>query len=152
MAKVQILVGTTNGKALQIAKVLGALLERLGHVARLNETPQAADLVQDLEEVLLICCSTTGDGELPRSLYPLYLALEDRSIDMRDRAFAVVALGDSRYRQFAQAGYMMENAFYLSGAKRIGEIFTLDAAHVANQPMAAAQWAQAWAQHLPEAS
>jgi hypothetical protein len=39
---------------------------------------------------------------------------------------------------------MMENAFYLSGAKSIGDVFTLDAKRVANHPLVAAHWASEW--------
>ena len=39
---------------------------------------------------------------------------------------------------------MIENAPYLSGAKLLGDICTLDARHVANHPLAAAQWASEW--------
>jgi MioC protein len=144
MAKIQILVGTVNGTASQSAIAAAQVLGHQGHEVRVNEEPKPKDLLQNPEEVLLICCSTTGEGELPRNIYPLFLALDDQAVDLNGRLYGVIALGDSGYRFFAQGGYMMENALYMSGAKRVGDICFLDAKRVTNHPLAAAQWASEW--------
>ena len=148
MGKVQILVGTIGGRAWQTANAVASVLGRLGHDVRVNDKPQIQDLVQDQDEILLVCTSTTGEGELPPILYPLYIALDDQQLDLKGRHYGVIALGDSGYRHFAQAGYMMENALYMAGAKRIGEICALDARRVENHPLEAAHWANDWAAGL----
>lgn len=148
MAKVQILVGSVNGTALQTATVMAHVLHRQGHQARVEEEPSVQTLSDDPAERLLVCCSTTGEGELPRNITPLYLALEDERLDLSGREYGVVALGDSGYRQFAQAGYLMEEALYRSGAKRVGEICTLDAKTTVNPPLVAAQWLNGWVEQL----
>lgn len=142
VAKIQILVGSVNGMALQSAMAVAHVLK--GHEVRVNEDPRHADLLQDSEEVLLVCCSTAGDGELPRNIYPLFLALDDGAVELDGRFYGVIALGDSGYRQFAQAGFMLESALYMAGAKRLGDVCTLDARKTPNHPLAAAQWATAW--------
>ena len=144
MAKINIIVGSTNGTAWQTAKAVAHILTHQGHQTRVSDEPSAKDLQQDKEEVLLICCSTTGEGELPSNIYPLFLALDDQAINITGRLYGVIALGDSGYNHFAQAGYMMENALYSSGAKRVGDICTLDAKEISNHPLAAAQWAKEW--------
>lgn len=149
MAKIHIIVGTVNGTAWQTGHAVARILVHLGHEARVSDEPSVRDIEQNPDEVLLVCCSTTGDGELPRNIYPLFLALDDRAIDLSGRRYGVIALGDSGYRHFAQAGYMMENALYMSGAKRIGEMFTLDAKQDKNHPLAAAQWAAQWVNVIP---
>lgn len=149
MAKIQILVGSVNGTAWQTATAVAHVLNHQGHEVRVNDEPSARDLEQDRDEVLLVCCSTTGDGDLPRNIYPLFLALDDRAVDMAGRLYGVIALGDSGYRRFAQAGYLLENALYMAGAKRVGEVCTLDARAVVNHPLAAAQWASQWVAGLP---
>jgi len=144
MAKIQILVGTVNGTAWQSALAVAKVLNHLGHQVRVNSEPKAQDVLQDKDELLLVCCSTTGEGDLPRNIYPLFLALDDQAVDLKGRGYGVIALGDSGYHYFAQAGYRMENALYMSGAKRVGEVCVLDAKRVANHPLAAAQWANQW--------
>jgi MioC protein len=148
MAKIQILVGSVNGTALQTATAIAHVLNHQGHQVRVNAEPTAKDLVQDPDEALLVCCSTTGEGELPHNIYPLFLALDDQAVDIQGRLYGVIALGDSGYRHFAQAGFMLENAFYISGAKRVGDICTLDAKTVSNHALAAAQWANEWVNSL----
>ena len=149
MAKIQILVGTVNGTAWQSANAVAHVLNHQGHQVRVNDEPRAQDLQQDPDEVLLVCCSTTGEGELPRNIYPLFIALDDQVVDLDGRLYGVIALGDSGYPYFAQAGYILENALYTSGAKRVGDICTLDAKRVTNHPLAAAQWANEWVAGLP---
>lgn len=144
MAKIQVIVGTVNGRAWHAARAVAHVLNHQGHDVQVNDEPGVSDLVRDRDEVLLVCCSTTGEGELPPGLYPLFHALDNQSVDLMGRTYGVIALGDSGYRHFAQAGYMMENALYTSGAKRIGEICVLDARRVDNHPLAAAQWANEW--------
>ena len=144
MAKIQILVGSVNGTALQTAMAVAHVLNHQGHQVRVNDEPRPQDVTQGQDEALLVCCSTTGEGELPANIYPLFLALDDRAVNLEGRHYGVIALGDSGYPHFAQGGYMMENALYMSGAKRVGEICALDAKKVLNHSLAAAQWANEW--------
>ena len=144
MARIQIIVGTVNGRAWQTAHAVVHVLNHQGHQARVNDEPSVQDLQHDHDEVLLVCCSTTGEGDLPSNLYPLYYALDEQTVDLTGRHYGVIALGDSGYRHYAQAGYLMENALYMSGAKRIGDVCTLDARRVTNHPLTAAQWANTW--------
>jgi MioC protein len=144
MVKIQIIVGTVSGRAWQTAHAVAHVLNHQGYQVRVNDEPSIQDLQHDRDEVLLVCCSTTGEGDLPPNLYPLYYALDEQIVDLTGRHYGVIALGDSGYRHFAQAGYMMENALYLSGAKRIGDVYTLDARRVTNHPLTAAQWANEW--------
>lgn len=150
MAKIQVIVGSVNGTALQVGAVVAQLLEKLGHQAWINVEASAADLASDPEEILLVCCSTTGNGELPRNIYPVYLALEDRLVNLQGRQYAVIALGDSGYPRYAQAAMTLEGLLYSHGARQIGEIFRLDAALIPNneQPREAAHWALQWARQL----
>lgn len=149
MAKIQIILGSVNGTAEKTAIAVAHVLNHQGHQVRVNDEPTKQDLEQDEDEVILVCCSTTGDGELPSNLYPLFYALDDQAVQVKGRLYGVIALGDSGFRNFAQAGYLMENAFYMSGAKRVGDICTLDAKNVTNHPLAAAQWANEWVTALP---
>lgn len=148
MIKIQIIVGSVNGTAEKTAYVVAEVLRHQGHQVRLNASPTRQDLEQDRDEVLLVCCSTTGEGEVPDNLNPLYRALDDQAIEVKGRHYGVIALGDSGFRYFAYAGFLMENALYMAGAIRIGEVCTLDAQVVTNHPLAAAQWANDWVGQL----
>lgn len=149
MAKINIIVGSTNGTAWQTAKAVAHVLAHQGHQIRLSDEPQVKDLPHDKEEALLICCSTTGEGKLPRNIYPIFIALDNEAVDLAGRLYGVIALRNSGYQKFSQAGYIMENALYSSGAKRVGDVCTLDAKNKSNHPLVAAQWANDWVRQLP---
>ncbi len=146
MAKIQLIVGTVNGTAWKSAQGAAAILDKLGHNPVVNEETTAQDLARDPEEVLLICCSTTGDGEVPQNIYPIYTALDNESIDLAGRKYGVIALGDRGFPRFAHAGFLMEDALYRCGARRIGEMLTIDAQVEDRPPLAAAMWARDWAE------
>ena len=144
MTKIQLITGTVNGNAWRAAETVAALLRKLGHQAEVNEETAAPDLTRDAQEILLICTSTTGDGELPRNLFPAYSALDNETVDLRGRRYGVIALGDRAYPRFAHAGLLMEDALYRAGAKRIGDVLMIDAQVTENAPLAAALWARDW--------
>lgn len=145
MAEIQIIVGTVNGAASKTANAVSHVLRHQGHAVWVNDEPTIADLNNIRDESLLICCSTTGDGELPRNIYPLYLGLDSQEVDLTGKTYGVIALGDRKYRNFAQAGLILENMLYMSGAKRHGEIFVINAGESGNQFVDAAMWANQWA-------
>lgn len=144
MANIQIIVGTVNGTAWKAAESAAAILNTLGHTTRVNEETTPRDLLSNPGELLLVCSSTTGDGDVPRNLYPVYSALDNEVLDLRNRNYGIIALGDRGYPRFAHAGFLLEDALYRSGARRIGEVLTIDA-QVEDRPhFAAALWAKDW--------
>lgn len=144
MAKIQIIVGTVEGTAWKAAQSAAVIMEKLGHQAEVNEETTPQDLLRDTNEILLVCCSTTGNGEIPRNIYPVYSALDNEVLNLSGRRYGVIALGDRGYPRFAHAGLLLEDAFYRSGARRIGDILTIDA-QVEDRPhFAAAIWAKDW--------
>lgn len=144
MAKIQLIVGTVNGEAWKAAQGAAAILGKLGHTAEVNEETTPQDLARDSEEILLVCCSTTGDGEVPQNLYPVYSTLDAEVMDLTGRKYGVIALGDRGFPRFAHAGFLMEDALYRSGARRVGEVLTIDAQVEDRPPLAAALWARDW--------
>ena len=98
MAKFLIVVGTVNGHAFAAAaQGAAALLNKLGHSTHINLHTQPADLMRDTQEIILACCSTTDQGKLPYNIYPLYRALEDQQLNLSDRHYGIIALGDSYF-------------------------------------------------------
>lgn len=144
MATIQIIVGTVNGTAWKAAESAAVILQQLGHRAEVNEETTPADLLRDSTEVLLVCSSTTGDGEVPRNLLPVFSALDNESLDLGGRRYGVIALGDRGFPRFAHAGLLMEDALYRAGAKRVGEVLTIDAQTEGRPHFAAALWARDW--------
>lgn len=79
-------------------------------------------------DALLVCTSTTGMGDLPASITPLYQQLTEEQPNISGIRCAVVALGDSSYPNFAAAGNRIMAALRDCGAapELIAQIDTSD--------------------------
>ncbi len=148
MASIQILIGSVYGRAEQIAEVAAARLRELGHEVSLNTYARPQDLVRNSEEILLLCHSNTGAGELPDNIQPIYLHLTRDYPRIASKRYGVINLGDSSYSTFNEAGRMLDAAFADLGAVRIGEPLVLDACSGDSPEALTLEWVNTWAQQL----
>lgn len=149
MAEILILVGSESGNAQMVAELLEEELGQLGHATELVDDGdlEAADLGR--RDVVLICCSTHGDGELPDNIIPLADGIREGKPDLSHIRYGVIALGDQTYAStFCNGGKTMDQLFAERGARRIGERLEVDAC---TQPLPdedALDWAKEWATML----
>ncbi|MES2824451.1 MAG: flavodoxin domain-containing protein [Pseudomonadota bacterium] len=148
MTKIQIIIGSVFGGAEQIADIAAAKLRELGHSVFVNTYASAADLIRDNEEVLLLCHSNTGAGDLPDNILPVYLHLTRDYPRLAGKRYGVINLGDSSYSTFNDAGRMLDAAFADLGAVRIGEPLVLDACSGDDPQPVTIAWITAWASKL----
>lgn len=148
MAEVQIIVGSVMGTALEVAQALQQALAADGHPIRVNPQFRKGDLAANPDEVLLICTSNTGMGDLPMNIVPFYEHLKNDFPRLAGRRFGLVNLGDSSYPNFAQAGKTLEEALADLGARRLGEPLILDAIYVDDYIKEAREWALDWSRQL----
>lgn len=148
MASIQILVGSVYGRAEQIAEIAAQCLRELGHNLNLNTYARPEDLVRDKDEVLLLCHSNTGAGELPDNIEPIFLHLTHDYPRIAGKRYGVINLADSSYNTFNEAGRMLDAAFADLGAVRIGEPLVLDACSGDDPEALTLEWLAAWAQLL----
>ena len=127
MADIAILVGTESGNAQMIADTLNDELG-MDHDVVVHEEPELDELDLASREIVIICCSTHGDGELPDNIIPLHDTLKESDMDLSHLKYGIVALGDQTYHQtFCQAGKDMDAVFAARGAVRVGERLEIDA-------------------------
>lgn len=139
MAQVALLVGSTFGTAIDTAEAVAQQLQGLGHEARVVRRPQRAD-VQQQDEVLLVCCATIGQGDIPDSLMPLYETLKEAPLSLAGRSLAVIALGDSSYEYFAGGGRQMRELMLDLGAQEVTSMLVLDALDAGSAEADVAAW------------
>jgi MioC protein len=147
MAQIQIIVGTVMGTALEVAEAVAATLEGCGHGVSVDAAYQADHLGSD-DEVLLICTSNTGMGDLPANITPFYAHLLSAPPNLAGRRYGVINLGDSSYPNFAQAGQTLDEALADIGAVRVGKPLVLDAILTTDHADEACAWAMQWEQQL----
>lgn len=148
MASIQILIGSIYGGAEQVAEVAAARLRELGHDVSLNTYARPQDLIRDSDEILLLCHSNTGSGELPDNIQPIYLHLTRDYPRIAGKRYGVINLGDSSYSTFNDAGRMLDAAFADLGAVRIGEPLVLDACSGDSPEALTLEWVNTWVQQL----
>ena len=78
MAEVGIFVGTMYGNALLVAEEAQTILGEQGHSATVFEDPEPADWDAYKDKYALVVTSTTGQGDLPDSIVPLFQYIRDK--------------------------------------------------------------------------
>lgn len=135
------------GTARGVADALVPLLAQAGYQARINAMPSCTDILQDAQEILLLCTSNTGMGDLPANIAPLYTQLTQptgKRPSLERRRYGAIILGDSLYPNFAEAGHKLDKAFADRGATRIGRPLVLDARLNQDHIATATGWASDW--------
>lgn len=148
MAQIRILVGSVYGGALLTARAIKKSLEPEGHKVTVLENPELEDITSN-GDALLVCTSTTGQGEIPANLLPFYLALREQLPQQPGRPFGVIVLGDSSYGDtFCGAGDLMEEALYETAARKVGETLRIDALETLEPETEALPWVRAWLEQV----
>lgn len=127
MKKMLILYGTETGNSELLAMDAEKIATAKGFDASINGMDEVS--TDDLASCgnLLIICSTWGDGEQPDNAIELY----DSSVELEDNYlqnvnFAVLALGDTAFDLFCEAGIQWDSILEQKGANRINERIDCD--------------------------
>ncbi len=117
---IHILYGTQTGNAEQVAMDAAEAAKGLGmapQVRGLDDIEMAA--LADMRH-LVIVTSTYGEGEMPDNAQLFWEALSaDTAPRLESLKFAVLALGDTGYDGFCQAGKLIDTRLEQLGASRI---------------------------------
>ncbi|HBC6574593.1 TPA: flavodoxin [Proteus mirabilis] len=143
MMNIGIFVGTVYGNALAVAEEAQRILLEHKHHANIYEEGTLADW-QKYSTVLVIS-STTGQGDLPDTIAPLFYELRDNVGYQPNLHYGLIALGDSSYDNFCGAGMQFEALLQEHQAKRIGEILKIDSMDIAEPEVFAINWLETWA-------
>lgn len=144
MPKLNILVGTMYGGALDVAEQVKPLFEQAGYQVNIAEQPTLEDLT-DQGGVTLFCVSTTGSGDFPGNFVPFVRGLRDKSPSLTTLRYGIIALGDSSYGEtFCGAGRTLDALLEEYGAVRLGERLEIDAMETFMADDAALPWVEEW--------
>lgn len=145
MAQIGIFVGTVYGNALLVAEEAENLLAARGHQVKVFEDATLDDWLAYRQHVALVVTSTTGQGQLPESIAPLYAALREQGGYQPELRYGLIALGDSSYEHFCGGGRQFDELLQEIGAKRLGERLEIDATENPEPELLACPWVENWA-------
>jgi flavodoxin len=144
MTDIRILVGSVYGGALMTARAIKQALDADGYSVSVLENPVLDDITSDAAP-LLVCTSTTGQGEVPGNLLPFYAALREQLPQQPGRPFGIIVLGDSSYGDtFCGAGELMEEVLNETAARKVGETLCIDALETQEPETEALPWVREW--------
>ncbi|WP_138438468.1 flavodoxin [Marinobacter alexandrii] len=148
MTAIRILVGSVYGGALLTARDIKKTLDTEGHTVTVLENPSLEDMTGN-DDALLVCTSTTGQGEVPANLLPFYVTLRDQLPQQPGRPFGVIVLGDSSYGDtFCGAGDLMEEALFETAARKVGDTLRIDALETTEPEAEALPWVREWLEKI----
>jgi sulfite reductase (NADPH) flavoprotein alpha-component len=132
--------GTDMGNAEDAALTFTEALEPVGIAAEALELNQID--VADLQATshFVVVTSTFGDGGFPDNATLFWEAISGNTERLEHLSFAVLALGDSGYDLFCNAGRLLDDRLEALGATRLLECVEIDGAY--EQP------AKAWTTDL----
>lgn len=142
MTKIGIFVGTVYGNALAVAEEAQRILLEHNHQANIYEEGILADW--EKYSTVLVITSSTGQGDLPDTIAPLFHQLRDNVGYQPNLSYGLIALGDSSYDSFCGAGMKFDELLQEHQAKRIGEILKIDGMDVAEPEVFAIDWLESW--------
>ena len=76
-----------------VADCVTAELERTGHTVETFKEGSLADAALESRETVLLCSSTTGIGDVPQNVEPLYDALVEGRPDLSHIRYGVIVIG-----------------------------------------------------------
>ncbi|HEY3985344.1 flavodoxin [Cedecea sp.] len=145
MAEVGIFVGTMYGNALLVAEEAETILKKHGHQAKVFEDPELADWQYYRNHYALVVTSTTGQGDLPDSIMPLFQSIKDQLGYQPELHYGLIALGDSNYDRFCGGGKQFDALLQEQSATRIADVLTIDANDHPEPEVVSGPWVEQWA-------
>jgi MioC protein len=130
------------GSAEEVARHAQQIIKDAGHEVLFNPRASLADLQAFAPEAFLAVTSTTGLGELPDNLQPLYSQIRDiLPAAWRGLPGGVIALGDASYGDtFCGGGEQMRELFMELGIREVLEMLRLDASETVTPESDAEPW------------
>lgn len=115
-----ILYGTETGNAAELARTLAAAAGGQGLACNLHDMADYKVRQLGQEQDVLIIVSTYGEGDPPQPAIGFFEFVEGRKAPKLEGVrYAVLALGDSTYEYYCQAGKRLDQRFEELGAERL---------------------------------
>lgn len=125
---IHILVATTSGNTEYLADEVAALLEQQGLTSVMHYEPNYSELIAEVtdQNIWLCCVASHGAGEYGDSMLDFSEQLSQQKPNLSPLKYAVIAVGDSCYDTYCQAGKDCDAMLQLLGAKKLLDRLEID--------------------------
>ena len=125
--KIKILYASETGNAEGLAREIAHRAQQVGLAASVEDLARYKTRELKNEQTLLFVSSTHGEGEPPEPALPFFEFLAGRKApNLKHVQFAVLALGDSTYTLYCEAGKVLDRQLEQLGATRLHERIDCD--------------------------
>ena len=121
MSAILIVYGTVSGNAESCANDAADKLRAQGFEVDVEDIDDVTVEALAKRDVMLLSIATYGDGEPPDSAWDMWneIVEGEPEHDLSGLSYSVLALGDTDYEQFCEAGKAFDAAFEKHGARRL---------------------------------
>lgn len=145
--EIDLIVGSMLGTAEYVADEVEQQLVEDHHVNQYLDA-DLHDLSTDGSHTWLICTSTHGAGDYPDNIASFAEQLKEERPDLTHLKYGVIALGDSQYDTFCEAGRNVDELLHELGATRIGTRLEIDVQEHDIPEDVALEWLPQWRKAL----
>jgi MioC protein len=146
---IHLIVGSESGNAEMVADCVQTALEQRGIAVSRFREGSLEDAALGEKSVVLICSSTTGIGDIPQNVEPLYDALVATRPSLTHLRYGLIGLGDRNYKDSFLGGPKKWDAIFTElGATRVGARLELDATDNPTPDEDAVAWIPGWLAQL----
>lgn len=141
MAKIYIVTGSVLGTAEYTSEQITNTLVDMGHEVQQHDDDYKTTLTgENKPDLLLVCTSTTGSGQLPKPLREFHHWLTNDFPRINELKYLLVALGNSSYDEFCGGGMSLDFAFKELGMTPIVSALKIDTQYDFNPEVIAPEW------------
>ncbi|WP_445776148.1 flavodoxin [Shewanella sp.] len=144
MKKVNVVFGTVYGSAQFTAETITKAIAKLGFSTKLWQPNELSGFVPAQDELLIVVCSTTGQGDIPDDIAPWFNELKHNAPYLPALKYSLIGLGDSSYATFCGAIKQFDELFTELGAKSLLDRLDIDACETMEPEIEAKSWIASW--------
>ncbi len=147
--EILLIVGSEMGNAEMVADLVKDELESGGHDVEMLTGGDLDDMRPADRSVILVISSTTGLGDVPQNILPLYDALREARPSLSHVRYGLIGMGDRNYKDTYLGGPKKWDALLTElGAARVGDPLLLDANEHPMPDQDALAWLPGWLEQL----
>lgn len=147
--RIFMIVGSESGNAEMVGDCVRDALAKMGHEVETFREGSLDEARLAEQSIVLLVTSTTGLGDVPQNVAPLYEELQAQRPDLSSMRYGLIGMGDRNYKDTFWGGPRKWDVLLQElGAQRIGDPLVLDATDNPMPDEDAVAWIPSWVEQI----